>query len=477
MAHDSFESSRAKKKKKEARICVWVRLLSAMFRNAQMTCLRVLLRGCFAHKVKPSELEPESQREDHVMTSISPKTVIEATFSVLGFVMGFSSMMAMPYLFRISGIAAALAILLANFVSFFTAWLLGFVLEHARLEGEAKPNFGTVGMLAFGNRFRVLMHVISVIDSFLYGVIVLIIIGANAPLFLPLTSTKAILISSFLPALLGRVPERILAYMQAVGASATLVACGIIVASGMASDSFVGHRALVRGGMNEMKTSFSVGFFCCSLHVYYPGIYNSVATRKDYSKALFMGYVAFIVVACCFGTISLSIFGDAIQPLVSNNVARDADLMPIAGFQWMSFVVGAMALTKNVFTLKPAMQPLVEFTVDALNPHRSPISNIHRVQKLFCYVAAGIVACFLQGFIIGVEETIGQLLYSLTGLVIPSMLYLKLFRPTRLVRIGALCSLCLGILMFVVGIASLGLRLRFLLWASNSMLIDGDDKS
>lgn len=387
-------------------------------------------------------------------------STFDASISVTNMFLGFMTVMSVPFLFKTAGLVAFLGLLGANVLCFTTAYMLGLVLENQRNEGEDFPTFDSIACAAFGPTFRRVMQVIGVFDVIMYVVVLYVMIGIHVPLCIPgATDWQALLAAAILASFLDHAPRHIYKLISSVAVLLVLLACALVIATGMDLPTFAGPPPLARQSIvGPAFQAFAVGFYGSGFHIYYPGIFNKVESRSSFNWSILMGSAVFVALTTAFGIATCWIFGEATQTLATENVAHDATLpnpQPIPGCMWMLNVVCSLTALKNFFTLKDATPPLTQLTSTILSFYTGVGESslvMQRTCGLVSNLAPASMALFLTNAVIEIESFVGLVIYSVICVLFPLAVCLKILHLSIVTK--GMCSLgvLVGVLMLGKGV-------------------------
>ncbi|XP_020578367.1 vacuolar amino acid transporter 1 isoform X2 [Phalaenopsis equestris] len=208
---------------------------------------------------------------------------------------------------------------------------------------------------------------------------------------------------------------RIISYLSAGGVFATILIFISVLSVG-ATEGIGYHQTgeVVRWS----GVPFSVGIygFCYSGHAVFPNIYQSMADRTKFTRALVICFSLCTAVYGSFAAISYLMFGESTLSQITLNLPKDAVASKIA--LWTTVI---NPLTKFALLLNPLARSIEELLPSGIfNSIWCP------VLLRTALVASTVCIAFLLPFFGLVMSLIGSLFSILVAIIMPTLCFLKI---------------------------------------------------
>jgi len=369
----------------------------------------------------------EPQADQHKLTTA------EATFTMVNFCMNFG-MFSVPLVFLESGLLGGISLIaLAGFICFFTARLLGEVLETLAAQGVDRPSYGEAAFAAGGRGFETLMRFVCLAEVGVYAVGSQILIGHTLADLLGLSFVGVTLASICLTMICHAIPDKPYSYFSLLGAVCLMATCMVIVASGWELPEWAQADVMV-GEPNQWAPSFSVLIFGAALHPCLPLIFNGVQTRAEYETAARNGWGFWALCCVAVGVPACYMFGPALQVIATRNVGRDLSMHTLEAARSLATLSAVGVVLKVQLSSVPSTRPLVEGWARVVGVELPQGNGGMKCVMLAVPILAaiGLGAFFLQEQIKMLESLAAIFLMGMNAFIFPGLAYLCVCQPQRL---------------------------------------------
>mmetsp|Transcript_63288 Transcript_63288/g.136057 ORF Transcript_63288/g.136057 Transcript_63288/m.136057 type:complete len:477 (+) Transcript_63288:76-1506(+) len=409
-------------------------------------------------------------REDHVPTLLhhrsvtadadakvgneekGPMTSLEAYFSLINMILNYG-IFSMPLVFLRSGMLAALLLPLVGCVCTYTAVLLGRVLEQMKAKGISRPNYGTTARAIAGPTFEALMHAACSAELVIYALGNLILLSRSLESLMPyLDHCHVIAACSVFAVILSAMPDVVFAYASLLSACSISIACATVVASGFDLPEWAGE-VQVAGALEKLPVSLALITFNAAVHPVLPWIFNNTASREDYERAMWNGWLTWAMCGTFLGGTVYYMFGDAVQVVATQNIGRDLEMRHLPAAQGLVGFSAAWVVLKLQVSLVPITRPLTEALAEALGIKLPCGNGGVRCVLLSCpvFLALALATQALEHHLAILESLAGGVLMSLNAFIFPSLAYLLACRPRSLfAQAGASTAVAFGVALILL---------------------------
>ncbi|XP_047940027.1 amino acid transporter AVT1A-like [Salvia hispanica] len=364
-------------------------------------------------------------------------------------VMAGVGLLSTPYTVKVGGWASLFVLVLFAFICCYTAILMKHCFESA----QGILTFPDMGEAAFGKWGRLFISIILYSELYMSCTDYLILEGDNlSTIFsgvslnifgfkidtMHLFATVAVLI--VFPTLLLK-DLQFLSYLSASGVVATIVVVLCLLFVGTTEGVGFHHSGKL---LDLSGIPFSIGVygFCYSGHSVFPNIYQSMADKTKFKKAVIISFILCVTVYGSAAVMGFLMFGQSTNAQITLNLPQHKLSSKIALWTTVINPFSKIALTMN---------PLAR-GIEELLPSR--ISNTYLCFLLIrtSLILSSLLVAFLIPFFGTVMSLIGSLFSVLMAMVMPSLCFLKILGRKSATKMQIALSSCIVVIGLVCGI-------------------------